>query len=483
MYLFMTIFLAGIGFYFISMTLIGYLASRKVSTLEDYLIAGRRLPFYLAVPTLVATFFGAGSCMGVSGAVYTQGFYGVIADPFGCTLALTIAGLFFVAPLRRLKLLTISDLLRKAYGPLFERVATLMMIPFYIGTLAAQMLAMGYIFQIVSGFTAEAGIIFGSAIMVFYTISGGMWAVTLTDFVQLGLLMIGLIVLVPVTLEQLSQPAVVFDTFVHEFTTLVPLHNTETDWLAYTGRILMTGLGAIMGQDLLQRTMSSKSESIAKWSTLTGAVFYILLGLIPLFIGIAGREIFPDLERPEQLIPLLAQEYLSPITFTIFACGLLAAIMSTADSYLLAGTTLLTHNVLLKIWPVVDERNKIKMLRYFNLIIAMMAFALASSGPTIFDMMVHSGATLFVAIFVPVSGALFLKNATPFRGWSALVGGTAVWLGYLFYRLSFEDLNEDLLFSASALGGAFSFVSFIAAALLEYLMALSIKKPLALESR
>ncbi len=162
------IFIVGLGLYFFLMALIGYLSSRRVKTMEDYLIAGRSLPFYLAVPTIIATWFGAGSSMGVSGTVYSDGFYGVIPDPFGCSLGLLIAGLFFAVPFRRLRLLTISDLLGKAYGTTFERISTLLVLPFYIGTLASQMVAMGYIFQIVSGASFEVGVI----IALFLAFSG-----------------------------------------------------------------------------------------------------------------------------------------------------------------------------------------------------------------------------------------------------------------------------------------------------------------------
>lgn len=460
------IFVLGVICYFLTMSLIGYLASRHIKTMEDYLVAGRSLPIFLAVPTLVATFFGAGSCMGVSGTVYSQGFYGVIADPFGCSLALIIAGLFFAVPFRRLKLLTVSDLLGKAYGPLFERVSTILVLPFYIGTLASQMLAMGYVFQIVSGGTLEVGIVVGSLIVLTYTVFGGMWAVTLTDFVQLGLLTLGLLLILPISFEQVTDRETVFQSFFHEFKSIIPHQQSGFHWLAYAGRIFMTGLGAIMGQDLIQRLLASRSEAVARYSGIISAVFYFLLGLIPLFVGIAGRDIFPDLEKPEQLMPLLARQFLSPVTFTIFACGLFSAIMSTADSYLLAGTSLLTNNVILKVWTVSTEKRKISLLRYVNVFIALLAFCLALSGQSIFDMMVHSGATLFVAIFVPASFALFWKATSQAAAWSGMIGGIAGWVGFIIYQYAdmTPDNYEDILFSASALGGVLSLVSYVVAA-------------------
>ncbi len=462
-------FIIGISLYFSLMMAIGYFASRRVKTMEDYLIAGRRLPFFLAVPTIVATWFGAGSCMGVSGTVYSQGFYGVLSDPFGCSLALVIAGLFFAAPFRRMGLLTISDLLEKVYGGRFERVTTAMMIPFYIGTLASQMLAMGYVFHAVFGGSTTLGVLIGSLIVLTYTISGGMWAVTITDFIQMGLLVAGLILILPVTFEQLPDPNLAVNAFLSEFSNLVP--HDGANWQSYAGRILLTALGAIMGQDLLQRSMASRSIKVARTSAITAGGIYFCLGLIPLFIGIAGRYIFPQMAHPEQMIPLMAEKYLSPALFTLFACGLFSAIMSTADSYLLAGTSLITRNILLKLWPIKEEKRKIRLLRLVNLLLALLALCLALSGQSIFDMMVHSGATLFIAIFVPVSAALFLKKSSLKGAWGAVFGGIGTWLGVIILQ---RDLltalhYEDVLFGAAAWGGLGSLLSYVIGAAYEAL--------------
>lgn len=465
----MWIFFLGTGFYFVFITLIGYLAGRRVKTIEDYVIAGRNLPFWLAVPTIVATWFGAGSSMGVSGTVYSEGFYGVLADPFGCTLALLITGIFFAAPFRRLRLLTISDLLGQRYGSVFERISTLLMLPFYIGTLASQMLAMGYIFHIVSGISPELGTLVGSLIVVIYTAAGGMWAVSLTDCLQLILLSAGLIVIVPICFDNLSNYQEVFQTMSIEFTNILPKNSGDLNWTSFAGRLLMTGLGAIMGQDLLQRSLACKTENIARWSSISSAVIYFALGLIPLFIGIAGRYILPNLEQPELLIPLIAQKFLSPLTFALFACGLLSAIMSTADSYLLAGTSLLANNIILKTWPLNDEAKKIGLLRVINVILAILALFLALSGQSIFNMMVHSGATLFVAIFIPATFGLFWNKASSTAAWCSLLAGMTAWVGYIFWNLSNTSIPlDDVLFSAAVYGGGLSLAGFMMGTVLDY---------------
>jgi SSS family solute:Na+ symporter len=465
------LFIIGITAYFVTMALIGYFASRRVQTMNDFLSAGRRLPLYLAVPTVVATWFGAGVSMGISGAVYTQGFYGVIADPFGCAIALVIAGLFFAGRFKRLGLLTLSDLFGKVYGSRFERFATIIVLPFYIGTIASQMLAMGYVFQLVSGASLEVGIVLGAVMVVTYTVSGGIWAVTITDFVQFFLLSIGLIIVVPICLNQVPDTERLFNVFLSEFKTVLPASHDSFNWLAYIGRILMTGLGTIMGQDLIQRFLACRSEKVARYSGVIGGGCYFILGLVPMFIGLAGREIYVHLEQPEHLIPLLAKEYLPPLVFTLFACGLFSAIMSSADSYLLAGATLITNNLILKIWPTPHERSKLSILRWINIGVALVALGLSLTGQSIFDMMVHAGTTLFVAIFVPGTAALFWKGANTPAAWSSVFLGLASWIGFIFFNTPYyQGQHADLLFAAAAFGALSSLVSYIVVSWIRFLL-------------
>ncbi|MCB1181041.1 MAG: sodium:solute symporter family protein [Chlamydiia bacterium] len=438
--------LFGIGAYLVFLLSIGAVAGRKVKTVEDYLVAKRRLPFFMAVPTIVATWFGAGSCMGVSGTVHRGSFYEVIADPFACSCGLVIAGLFFAARFRRTEKFTISDVLGKAYGKQVERFSSLLMLPFYVGTLASQMLALGVIFHIATGLDMQMGILIGSAIVVLYTMAGGMWAVSCTDFVQLALLIVGLTLLFTITWRSAPLQETL-PQFWHEFSELKPQSLGLFPFLAFIGQLLMTGLGAIMGQDLIQRFFSCRTEKVAKWSTITAGGGYFALGLIPLFIGVAGRALYPHLSASDQLLPQLARDHLSTFTFSLFAAGLIAAIMSTADSYLLAGTAILTQNIF--------KTKNLKMMRASNLIIAAVSFTVAMFSKSIFNLMVHSGATLFVSIFVPTALALYGKKANnyPLAAWTSMLSGLVGWLGWLFLIKPHVLSFEEHLFAAATVGG------------------------------
>ena len=177
------IVLIGVIIYMTGMLLVGYWSSRRIHNLADFLVAGRSLPFYLATATLFATWFGAGPCMGSAGTAYSEGLMGVISDPFAAGVSLILAGFFYVAFLRRLKLLTVTDIFGRYYSKNSEIFASLLMVPVYIGWLGSQMVALGYILHALTGIDSLYGIIIGAIIVLLYTIAGGMWAVTLTDFI------------------------------------------------------------------------------------------------------------------------------------------------------------------------------------------------------------------------------------------------------------------------------------------------------------
>ncbi|MFQ5793392.1 MAG: hypothetical protein ACE5JI_23215, partial [Acidobacteriota bacterium] len=178
------IVMLGIGGYLVVLLLVGFVAGRRVKDSTDFIVAGRRLPAWLCTFTLFATWFGAGTCMGAAGAAYSDGLLGVIADPFGAALCLLITGLFYVRVIRRMNLLTLSDFFTRRYGVRVGLLASLAVLPCYVGSVGAQFVAFGFILHILTGVPTTVAIGIGAAIVLAYTVAGGMWAVAVTAFFQ-----------------------------------------------------------------------------------------------------------------------------------------------------------------------------------------------------------------------------------------------------------------------------------------------------------
>jgi SSS family solute:Na+ symporter len=187
--------LASIIAYLLFTILVGFWASRKVNTLNDYMLAGRSLPLMLSSTAMFATWFGSETVFGASSQFLQGGLYAVIEDPFGAALCLVLFGTFFARRLYNMNLLTLGDFFKNRFGKKTELVASIFLGPPYIGYIAAQLVAMGLILNVVTGMAVWEGVVISAVVVTLYTYIGGMWAITITDFIQTIIIILGLVVL------------------------------------------------------------------------------------------------------------------------------------------------------------------------------------------------------------------------------------------------------------------------------------------------
>src|SRR5690606_4548741 len=143
---------------------------------------------------LFATWFGSETVFGATSEFVQGGLYHVIEDRFGAAMCLFLFGLFFARKLYKLKLLTLGDFFRVRYGRRTALVASVFLAVPYVGYIAAQLVAMGLILQVVGEVTLAEGIIISAVVVTVYTFVGGMWAITITDFIQTIIIIAGLAV-------------------------------------------------------------------------------------------------------------------------------------------------------------------------------------------------------------------------------------------------------------------------------------------------
>ena len=129
----------------------------------------------------------------------------IVADPFGAALCLILVGVFFAAPLYRMKLLTIGDFYKRRYGRSVEVLTTLAIVLSYLGWVGAQLTALGLVFNVVSdgAISMTAGMWIGAGSILIYTLFGGMWAVAITDLVQMRVIVLGLLLVIGLPLSQI----------------------------------------------------------------------------------------------------------------------------------------------------------------------------------------------------------------------------------------------------------------------------------------
>jgi SSS family solute:Na+ symporter len=312
-----TIFI-GVGIYVALMLAVGVYAAKKNDTAADFIVAGRRMPMFLCTATIIATWFGGGTMMGSSGAAYDDGLLGVIADPFGAALALILIGLFFARFYRRLRLMTFVELVEQRLGKVAATATTVTHVVSSIGWVAGSLLTFGLIFESLTGTPMYVGIFAGAAIVVVYTVIGGLWAVALTDSIQVTIILVGVILLFVLVLIDVGGWSAISARIPDETFRMLPLENTSEKWLNYFRMWLIFGLADINSQSLLGRAMAAKSERVAQNSFYFAGFGYLAFAMIPVMLGIIGSVTMPDLSNSESVITSLSLKHIHPVLLAIF---------------------------------------------------------------------------------------------------------------------------------------------------------------------
>ena len=330
------IILTGVRVYLLVMISIGVISARRASVqATDFMLAGRKLPLWLCTATIMATWLGGGSMLGVSGQTYEGGLLDVIADPFGAALGIFLVGLFVIRLARRLQLVTVIDFFLMRFGRPATMVAAFAIVLSGVAWAGALMVAFGTILNVLTGVPLVWGILIGGLIVVGYTAIGGMWAVAMTDLIQLIVMILGLVILTTIVVLDMGGVSAAWSQIPAEKLNLLPLENDAPSWLNYLRAWFIIGVSNLASQSLLQRGLAAKDERTAQWAYYFGAVGFLIIGLIPALLGILASVTMPGVEDKQTLLPLLAEAHLHPLLMALFVGAVLAAIMSSADSALL----------------------------------------------------------------------------------------------------------------------------------------------------
>ena len=425
----MNLILIGILAYILLQLFLGIYISRFIKSEEDYLLGGRKLGYFLTTFSIFATWFGAESCIGTAGAAYQSGLAGVTADPFGYGVVLLLMGLFFAIPLYKMNLTTIADFFSKRFSDSTSRIVAFIMLPTSILWAAAQIRAFGLILSSTSNLTVEISILISAIIVITYTAFGGLLADAYTDLIQGTILILGLMLLAYFVFSSSNEIQNVF-----QFIALEKSNLNSSSESSLTLNFLQTLelwaipiCGSLIAQEMVSRVFSAKSYKVAKRSSIMAGSLYILIGLIPLSLGLIGYKIFPNLEHPEQILPLIAQKFFSPVLYIIFAGALISAILSTVDSTLLASSALMSHNIIFPTFKINDENKKLKISRLNVIIFGVISYLLATKAEGVYNLVKDASAFGSSGIFIVFIFGLISKFGNGVSAISTVLTGSIIW--------------------------------------------------------
>jgi len=425
-------------FYLLVTIAIGLWAARRVKTTADYAIAGRHLPLVMIVTTTFATWFGAETVLGIPAKFVQGGLNGVVEDPFGAGTCLILVGLFFAAKLYKMTLLTISDYYRERYGRGVEVVCSLIIILSYLGWVSAQVTALGLVFNLLSDGTISVplGMVLGTASILAYTLFGGMWSVAVTDFIQMIILVVGLatIAVFAANLAGGADKVLALATQKDLFKFLPEPSFKQISFFIAAALTMM--LGSIPQQDVFQRVMSANNVSAATKGPVIGGVCYILFAFVPMFLVVSALIIMPETaaalikDDPQKVIPTLVMTQMPFAMQVIFFGALLSALKSTASATLLAPSVTFVENIWRQFYPRISDRQELRTMRISVLVfsVCVCAYAIASLGTPIYDMVSGAYQVTLVGAFVPLVAGLYWRRATTQGAVLSIVLGVLAWL-------------------------------------------------------
>lgn len=418
---------------------IGLLAATRVHNTKDFAIAGRSLPVPIVMATVFATWFGAEAVMGISATFAKEGLRGVVADPFGSSLCLVLAGLFFAPRFYRLNLLTVGDYYRLRYDRRVEVLCTLCIVASYLGWVAAQFKVLGLVLNVVTegAVSQTLGMVIGALIVLVYTTFGGMFSVAILDFVQLSVIVGGLLYIANVLGDLTGGVGVVVRHAQQagklEFFPPASLNA----WIPFLGAGVTMMLGSIPQQDVFQRITSAKNERTAVRGSLMGAALYFAFCFVPMYIAYSALLVDPTkfgtlLERDFQLVlPTLIVEHTPVFAQVMFFGAVLSAVMSCSSATLLAPSVILSENVIRGAMPRMDEKGLLTTMRIVLVCFAFVVLIIAlSSDSSIYKLVINTYKVTLVAAFVPLCAGLFWKRATSGGAVCAIAAGLGCWAGF-----------------------------------------------------
>ncbi len=413
--------------YLLLLVVVGVIGSRRAKTSEDYVLAGRNLGFFMYFGCLGAVILGGASTIGSTKLGYEFGLSGMwLVVMLG--LGIMLLGIFLAKRISKLSVMTISEYLSKRFGVEAGLVSALIAATYAMMVSVTQVIGMGTILNVLLGWNLNVSMLVGGGIVLFYTILGGMWSVTMTDIVQFVIMTIGVFfIMLPLGLSKAggwsSLQANLPDTY---FTfTGIGGHQIFQYFLLFA-------LGMVVAQDIWQRILTAKTIEVARAGTVAAGVYSLLYGIAVAIIGMCAFVILPGLEDTQNTFASMAVAILPSGVLGLVIAAVVSALMSTASGTLLASSTLVSNDIIKRFFKKdVTDQQYLKLSRIVTTVIGLLTIVCALWIQDVLVALDVAYAVLSGGIFAPVILGLFWKRATAKAAFYAIIASTVVILAGL----------------------------------------------------
>lgn len=406
--------------YFAVLVGVGIIGSRRAKTAEDYILAGRNLGFFMYFGCLTAVILGGASTIGSAQLGYKYGLSGMWLV-FMLGFGIMLLGLFLIKRITNFKVMTISEFLGKRFNAQTQLISALVASIYAMMVTVTQVIGMGTILNVLIGWNLTISMLVGGGVVLFYTILGGMWSVTMTDIVQFLVMTIGIFVfMLPMSISSAGGWSQLSLQLPNTYFSLSGIGSTQI--FHY---FLLFGLGMVVAQDIWQRVFTAKTIKIARTGTVFAGIYSLLYGLAISVIGMCAFIVLPNLQDTQNAFASMATETLPVGILGFVLAGVISALMSTASGTLLASSTLITNDILKTyFFKNIKDKQFLILSRTVTSIIGIATIVFALWIQNVLVALDVAYAVLSGAVFVPVILGFFWKKATAKAAFYSIIAST-----------------------------------------------------------
>ncbi|MBM7714099.1 sodium:solute symporter [Siminovitchia sp. FSL H7-0308] len=413
--------------YLLLLVIVGIIGSRRAKTSEDYVLAGRNLGFFMYFGCLGAVILGGASTIGSTKLGYEFGISGMwLVVMLG--LGIMLLGIFLAKKISNLSVMTISEYLSKRFGVEAGLVSAVIAATYAMMVSVTQVIGMGTILNVLLGWNLTVSMLVGGGVVLFYTILGGMWSVTMTDIVQFIIMTIGVFfIMLPLGLSKAGGWSNLQSQLPDTYFTFTGIGGQEI--FQY---FLLFALGMVVAQDIWQRILTAKTIKIARAGTVAAGVYSLLYGVAVAIIGMCAFVILPNLEDTQNTFASMAVAILPSGVLGLVIAAVVSALMSTASGTLLASSTLISNDIIKRFFlKNITDDQYLALSRVVTTVIGILTIVCALWIQDVLVALDVAYAVLSGGIFAPVILGLFWKKATAKAAFYAIIASTAVILAGL----------------------------------------------------
>ncbi len=459
--------------YMLCVLAVGVYHFRKNKSTEDYYVGSRNIKASHVGLSIVATDVGGGFSIGLGGVGFMMGLSGSWLL-FTGLIGAWLTAIFIIPKIKSLdtthQFMTYPDFLRHHYNNNVALIAAIISGIGYLGFTGAQMLAGAKLASATILQNNPFGmdpILFAllviAAVTILYTVIGGLKAVIYTDTIQWILLLSGLIfITIPATLIKIGGPKALYDTLPAEYFTLTNIDAiTLINWMVTIVPIWLVGM------TLYQRMYACKNEQQAKKAWYIAGLFeYPIMAFTGVFLGMCARVVYPEAES-EMALPMLIRDVL-PIGITgIVIASYFSAIMSTADSCMMASSGNFVNDIIERYFlKNISAKQSIRLSMLATLLVGTISVILAAQFTMVLDAILYAYAFMVSGLFIPTLGAYFWKKSSSAGAITAMLAGGISTLLLLTKVVQLPESIEKIGLDASIFGISISAITFIIISLL-----------------